>query len=117
MPSKLLKLSNLKSVNVLELALPDDLDSSEIDNLNEGLATLFAEQSGTQWVLDLSNVQYMGSAALGLMVNIRFRVKSISGQLALCHMSPRLHEIFKTCCLEKLFTITRTRDDAIKLMR
>jgi len=115
--SQLLKISNHKSVNVVELALPDDLDSTEIDRLNEGLAALFADQTATNWVLDLANVQYMGSAALGLMVNIRFRVKSMSGQLALCHMSPRLHQIFKTCCLEKLFTITRTRDDALKLMR
>ena len=115
--SQLLKISNHKSVNVVELALPDDLDSTEIDRLNEGLAALFADQTATNWVLDLANVQDMGSAALGLMVNIRFRVKSMSGQLALCHMSPRLHQIFKTCCLEKLFTITRTRDDALKLMR
>ena len=117
MSSQLLKISTLKSVNVVELALPDDLDSAEIDRLNEGLATLFADQPITRWVLDLANVEYMGSAALGLMVNIRFRVKSISGQLALCHMSPRLHQIFKACCLEKLFTITRTRDEALKLMR
>src|SRR4051812_32581457 len=117
MSSQLLKISNHLSINVVELALPDDLDTSDIDLLNDGLAALFAGQTTKSWVLDLSNVEYMGSAALGLMVNIRFRVKSISGKLALCHMSPRLHQIFKTCCLEKLFTITRTRDEAIRLLR
>ena len=117
MSREFLKVSSHKSVNVVELALPEELDSAEIDRLNDGLSTLFEAQPATNWVLDLANVQYMGSAALGLMVNIRFRVKSMSGQLALCHMSPRLHQIFKACCLEKLFTITRTRDDALKLMR
>lgn len=115
--SQLLKISNHSTINVVELALPDDLDSAEIDRLNENLAALFEDQTANRWVLDLSKVQYMGSAALGLMVNIRFRVKSMSGQLALCHLSPRLHQIFKACCLEKLFTITRTRDEALKLLR
>jgi hypothetical protein len=31
-------------------------------------------------------------------------------------MSPQLTQIFHTCCLEKLFTITRTRDDAIRTL-
>jgi anti-anti-sigma factor len=117
MPSELLKVSSEKSVNVVELFLPDDLDSSEFDRLNEGLATLFSDQPNTRWILDLAQVRYMGSAALGLMVNIRHRVKTMDGRLTLCHMSTSLHQIFKACCLERLFTITRTREDALKLLR
>jgi anti-anti-sigma factor len=117
MPTEFLKVSNLQSVTVVELALPDDLDSSEIDRLNASLPEIFADQPNSRWVLDLTNVQYMASAVLGLMVNIRHRVKSMNGKLALCQMTPRLHEIFRACCLEKLFTITRTRDDAIKAVR
>ena len=117
MPTELLKVSSVRSVNVVELFLPDDLDSSEFDRLNEGLATVFADQPNGRWILDLSQVRYMGSAALGLMVNIRHRVKSMNGRLALCHMSTALHQIFKACCLERLFTITRTREDALKVLR
>jgi anti-anti-sigma factor len=117
MQTELLKVSNLQSVNVVELFLPDDLDSAEFDRLNEGLASVFTDQPNARWILDLAEVQYMGSAALGLMVNIRHRVKTMEGRLALCHMSTRLHQIFKACCLERLFTITRSRDDAVKAMR
>ena len=117
MPTELLKLSSHKSVNVVELFLPDDLDSSEFDRLNEGLATVFTDQPNARWILDLAEVTYMGSAALCLMVNIRHRVKTMNGRLALCHMSTSLHNIFKTCCLERLFTITRTRDEAIRFLR
>ena len=117
MPTELLKVSIVRSVNVVELILPDDLDSSEFDRLNEGLATVFADQPNGRWILDLAEVRYMGSAALGLMVNIRHRVKSMNGRLALCHMSNPLHQIFKACCLERLFTIARTREDALKVLR
>lgn len=117
MPAELLKVSNHQSVNVVELFLPDDLDSAEFDRLNADLYAVFSEQPQARWILDLAQVQYMGSAALGLMVNIRQRVKSMEGRLALCHLSSSLHQIFKACCLERLFTITRTREDAIKAMR
>jgi anti-anti-sigma factor len=56
----------------------------------------------------------MGSAMLGLIVNVRQQVKTAGGKLALCNMSPRLAEIFRMCSMERLFTITRTRADAIK---
>jgi anti-sigma B factor antagonist len=117
MPTELLKVSNLQSVNVVELFLPDDLDSTEFDRLNDGLATVFSNQPNARWILDLAQVQYLGSAALGLMVNIRYRVKSMEGRLALCNLSTRLQQIFKTCCLERLFIITRNRDDAVKAIR
>ena len=126
MPSQQVKVTNVKppnagqSVTVVELNLPDGLDSTVFDRLNEDLQGVF-DQATTgnnhRWVLDLSNVSYLGSAALGLMVNIRHRVRSQQGKLALCNLSPRLAQIFKTCCLEKLFTITRSRDEALRAVR
>jgi anti-anti-sigma regulatory factor len=48
------------------------------------------------------------------MVNIRQRIKDSRGQLVLCAMTPRLIEIFRTCSLERLFTIVKTRADALR---
>jgi hypothetical protein len=31
----------------------------------------------------------------------------------LCGLSPRLMELFKSCCLERLFVIVKTRRDAL----
>jgi anti-anti-sigma regulatory factor len=47
------------------------------------------------------------------MVNVRQRVKEARGRLVLCGLSPRLLQIFKTCCMERLFKIVRSRDEAI----
>jgi len=116
MPSELLKTSTFMSVNVVELFLPDHLDSTEFDRLNDLLSSVFANPNG-RWILDLTNVQYMGSAVLGLMVNMRRSGESTQGRLALCEMSPALQKIFKACCLERLFTIARTREDALRAVR
>jgi anti-sigma B factor antagonist len=114
------KTHSAQAITVVELNLPDGLDSTVFDRLNEDLQGVFDPQAGNnsnRWVLDLSNVSYLGSAALGFMVNIRHRVRTHNGKLALCNLSPRLYQIFKTCCLEKLFTITRSRDEALRAVR
>src|SRR3954471_21971508 len=112
----LVKVATAESVNVIDLALPESLDSEEFDRLNESMLGAVDGKSGGKWVLDLSAVDYMGSSVLGLMINVRQHIKTAGGRLALCGLSPRLTTIFHTCCLEKLFTITKTRDEALRAL-
>jgi len=119
--SKFFRIDNEQSVNVLELNLPDQIDTAEFDTLNESLLDLVQKKSassageGASWVIDLARVSYMGSAMLGMIVNLRQQIRSIGGELVLCGLSPRLLGIFRTCCMERLFTIVRTRADAMKM--
>jgi anti-anti-sigma factor len=105
------------AINVLELTLPHTIDTAAFEHLNAGLSQLVIDRKAAPWVLDLSRVSYMGSSALGLMVNLRQLIKSTGGQLVLCGLSPRLEHIFHTCCLERLFTIVKTREDARRQLK
>src|SRR5690349_4718302 len=100
MPSDLFRTSAVQSTNVIELLLPDAIDAVEFDRLNDSVLKLIDSKAGERWILDLSAVSYAGSAVLGLMVNLRQRVKQANGKLALCCLSPRLMEIFQACCME-----------------
>ena len=68
------------------------------------------------WVIDLSAVDYIGSATIGLIINIRQRIKSAGGRLVLCGLSARIMDIFHTSSMERLFTIARSRNDAVKVL-
>jgi anti-anti-sigma factor len=104
------------ATRVLALTLPAVIDSDEFDRLNESITSAVGAQAHAQWVLDLTDVVYMGSSVLGLMVNVRQTIKSAGGKLVLCGMSERLTRVFHACCMERLFTITRTRADAMKMV-
>ena len=114
MAEALFRVNSDGPVQVVELSLPSQLDSEDFDRLNDALLRLFDEKPGGRWVLDLSALAYAGSSALGLMVNIRQKVKQAGGRLALCGLSPRLMQVFKTCCLERLFVIKSLRADAVR---
>ena len=113
----LFQLSSENSVNIVQLKLPEYMDTSEFDRLNESLMGLFDSKPPKGWIIDLTAVQYMGSAMLGMMVNFRQRVNSQKGKLALCGVSPRLLEIIRTCCMDRLFPIAKSRQDAIKMVK
>ena len=114
MSSDLFQILAVEQARVVDLSLPISLDSGEFDRINESLLERINREPSAWWVLDLSRLTYMGSAALGLMVNLRQQVKQGGGKLVLCGMSPRLQQIFRTCCMERLFTIKATRLDALK---
>jgi anti-anti-sigma factor len=110
------RIQSLSSVNLIELELPEMLDSQEFDRLNESILGALHGQAGGRWIIDLSHVSYMGSAMLGLMVNLRQQIKTGGGKLVLCSMPATLFQIFRTCCMERLFTIAKTRADAMRMV-
>ena len=115
MSTDLFNLTEDGSIRVLELVLPTTIDSSEFDRLNESVLDVMGKEPGARWVLDLSRVAYMGSAVLGLMVNIRQVVMKAQGTIVLCGMSERLMRIFETCCMERLFKIVPGKPEAIRI--
>ena len=110
------RINLVNAVNVIELTLPPSIDVVEFDRLNDSMKALLNGKAAGQWVIDFTSVSYIGSAMLGLIVNVRQQVKTAGGKLVLCGMSPRLAEIFRMCSMERLFTITKTRSDAIRVL-
>jgi anti-anti-sigma factor len=116
MAKDFIKLSVAQSVHVIELNLPEMLDSEEFNHLNTSMLKSLDGKTSGNWIVDVSSVDYMGSSVLGLMINIRQQIKSGGGKLMLAGLSPQLRDIFKTCCLESLFQIAKTRADAIRTL-
>ena len=108
------QLTQAGPAQVVSLTLPESMDNHDFDQLNSQLLDLVASEPHARWVLDLTGLNHVGSATLGLLVNIRQRVRQSGGQLVLCGLSKGLLRIFQTCCMERLFVITRTRAEAIK---
>jgi len=111
------RLSEQGDVHTIEVALPIVVDPVEFDRLNDGIGRMVENASAERWVLDLSGVQYVGSALLGLLVNLRQRIKSAGGKLVLCGLSEQVTKALRTCSLHTLFTVTGARAEAEKLVK
>ena len=112
---ELYTISDEPTARVIALLLGDSIDEIEFDNLNEALRT--AVEGHPRVVLDLTATTYVGSAVLGMLVNVRQRVRSAGGDLVVCGMSPRIQQVFAVSSLARLFTVVKTRPDALRLWR
>jgi anti-anti-sigma factor len=115
MSHDLFTLSALGEANIIELSLPLNLDAGQFDHLNETLGQLITTSPHNRWVVDLGRVEYGGSAMLGLLVNLRQRIKQHGGSLVLCRLSDQLQKTMSTCSLDRLFKTVGSREMAVKV--
>ena len=101
-------------IEVLALNFPQQMDFNEFDKIIDALTHVVAAKPSAKWVIDLTHVEYTGSAILGLLVNLRQQVKESGGSLMLCCMSQRLSDILHACSLDRLFKTAPTRAAAMK---
>jgi anti-anti-sigma factor len=103
-----------RGCRVIELSMPAGVDASEFDRLNSRALAKIRENAGDGWVLDLVQFQYVGSAALGFIINVRQLIVAGGGVLVLCGVSPSIAAILRTSSLGRLFLVAGTRDAAIE---
>jgi len=113
----LFDLTRDSDTTVIALSLAHTLDLDAIDDLSSQLFPLITEAPGQRWILEMSAVEYLGSAALGFLVNIRQRIQSTGGRMMLCGLSDPLAQLFRDTALERLFPVARTRADAVRLLK
>jgi anti-sigma B factor antagonist len=92
-----------QNTTVVTLADEKILDDEAIKALEDSIMPLI-EQS-VNLVIDFSNVRFLSSAVLGLLIRITKRVNESKGRLKLCNISPRIFEIFKITRLDEIFEI------------
>lgn len=88
------------------------IDTTTAGALEAKLAALLAAAS-PRVVVDFSDVEYISSAGLRVLLVAARRVQGTGGRLALCGMRPPVHHVFQLAGFLPLFTIAESRDAAV----
>ncbi len=92
-----------QNATVVTLADEKILDGEAIKALEDSIMPLI--DGAVNLVIDFSNVRFLSSAVLGLLIRITKRVNENKGRLKLCSISPRIFDIFKITRLDEIFEI------------
>jgi anti-sigma B factor antagonist len=87
------------------------LDKPNIQEIGEQLFRLVENLERKKLVLDFGKVEYLSSAALGKLITLQKKLKTVGGWLVLCNIEAKIHEVFKVSKLDKVFEI-RQKDKA-----
>ncbi len=93
------------------LHVSGEVDLHTAPSLREAaLAAL--RQHGTSLRVDLSDVTFMDSTGIEVLLATRRRAELEGGSLTLCHLTPAVRRIIEVTGLDRLFTIVPEESDA-----
>ena len=90
------------------------LEERDIKALQDSIMSVVEQAERIKLILDFSNVRFLSSAVLGLLIRISKRIYEKDGQLKLCNINPKIFEIFKITRLTTTFDIYKDVESAVE---
>lgn len=88
------------------------LGSTAVERIGGELARL-VDQGQMCVLLNMSRVEYLSNAAMGVLLGWHKRLQSVGGRLHLCGLRPEVHENIASRRLEGVFTMHESEDAAL----
>ncbi len=102
--------------NIPIIHLKGEIDLHSCEGFRNELRELIAQQY-VHIVFDLSQVPYLDSAALGVLVDNVRRVNEVGGAFYLAATTPFVRRAFEITRLAKIFVLTPSVDSALDSIR
>ena len=102
--------------NAVVATLTDEkiLEQADIDALESSFMPLLEQGGSMNLVISFSEVKFLTSTVLGLLIRISKKIYESEGQLKLCCIEPKILEIFRITRLDKVFDIYEDRWQALE---
>lgn len=100
-----LRLETIDGVTVVSFVDTKIVTDENIQEVGDQLYSLVEDEGHKQLLLNFGNVQYLSSAALGKLINLKKKVGAVKGKLKLCCIHPDLLEVFRITRLDQVFEI------------
>ncbi|MBW8017345.1 MAG: STAS domain-containing protein [Planctomycetes bacterium] len=103
----------LSDLAVVTLTDEKILEEADIQALENSLIPLIEQTPGIKMVLDFTNVQFLSSAVLGMLIRISKKIYESNGQLKLCNINDKIYQVFTITRLDRIFDIFNAQESAL----
>lgn len=100
-------------VNVARVKIDGYLDSSTFPRLREHLDQLIQDQQ-YNCLLDLSDLDYISSAGLGVLMQMLRQVRENNGDLKIINMSEKIERVFNLLGFSRLMRVYESEEEALR---
>src|SRR5262245_53124897 len=105
-----LRFEIIGDVTVVDLGDWKILDLDNMVSVKEQVLWLLRQDIPKKILLNFSNVEYLSSAALGVLITLNKALHEGGGRLILCNIDPQIYEVFEITKLDKVFRFEK-RDE------
>ena len=103
-----------KENGVLEFKLHGEIDHHNAVKIRTEIDSLIYEENPDKTVLDLSEIDFMDSSGLGLIMGRFSLMQKLGGTLTLRSPNPRIVQIFELAGLERMVKIEKDKEESDK---
>lgn len=111
-----LKVSRQDGVTVVGFKDASILDATTIRQIGRELYAIVTEEPNRRVVLDFSEVRFLSSQALGVLLTLRRKADQSGAIVALASIRPELVRVFKITNLDQLFQFHPTAAQAVEAL-
>jgi anti-sigma B factor antagonist len=106
-------ISEDRKADAVILALSGKLDATTAKTFEDRILGVI--NSGTQrLVVDLSQLDYVSSSGLRVLILAAKRLQTVGGKIVLCSMKDHVRQVFDLAGFSSMLSIYGSRDEAIK---
>ena len=102
----------VRGTGAIVIAVHGDTDMHVADELQVRLAEVIADRPSVL-VVDFSDVTFLDSMALGVLLKSLKRLREIGGRMRVVAPREEIRRIFEVTLLDRLFDVDSSRDEAI----
>jgi len=103
----------IRDVTVVNFRTSSILDALQVQQIGEALYDLVDTRALTKIVVDFSEVKFLSSSALGVLITLHKKAAAIKGRVVLCGLRPELRRVFEISRLDKLLELRETEEQAL----
>ncbi len=108
-----LSTETIDGVTVVSFVDTKIVTEENIQEVGDQLYSLVEDEGHKNLLLNFGNVQYLSSAALGKLINLKKKVGAVKGKLKLCCIHTDLLEVFRITRLDQVFEIHAEEQSAL----
>jgi anti-sigma B factor antagonist len=86
----------------------------EIASVSKQIKEFIEKKKPKEVVVDFENVKFFSSAVLGLLLDIRAKLKTYDGEVVISAINPQLYRVFKITHLDRIFKFFPDKENAVK---
>ena len=106
-------ISETQKGDVIILRVKGKLDATLSPNIEKKAVDLISKEH-TKLLLDLTDVSYVNSAGLRMLLSIKKQTKAAHGKFILCALKNEVMEIIKICGFDHVLEIAKTEEEALR---
>ncbi len=86
----------------------------EIAAVSKQIKKFIEEKHPKKVVVDFTGVKFFSSAVLGMLLDIRAKLKTFEGEVVISAINPQLYRVFKITHLDRIFRFFPDKEEAAR---